>query len=248
MNRYNPDIHHRRSIRLPRYDYSSAGAYFVTLCTHERQCLFGEIVDGEMRLNDFGRIVTAEWIRSGELRAEIEIGEYVVMPNHFHGIVMIDDTVGANGIRPVSHTPDTNGRFRSPSKNIGSMVRGFKSSVTKQINVIRNTPDIPVWQRNYYEHVIRNDADYTRIAEYVADNPRRWAEDTLHPDNFVITSTTGKTNGGGGNVVGAYGNTPGFRSANSKSDTNLKSGERHSGNQGECHSPLRNVTSGDRHE
>lgn len=225
MNRYNPDIHHRRSIRLPRYDYSSAGAYFVTLCTHERQCLFGEIVDGEMRLNDFGRIVTAEWIRSGELRAEIETGEYVVMPNHFHGIVMIDDTVGANGIRPVLHTSAPNGRFRSPSKNIGSMVRGFKSAVTKQINEIRN------------------DADYTRIAEYVADNPRRWAEDRLHPDNFIITSTTGKNNGGGnGNIVGAYGNTPGFRSANAKSG---KQGEC---KMGECHSPLRTPHTGGRHE
>lgn len=243
MNRFNPDIHHRRSIRLQGYDYSRAGAYFVTICAHNRECLFGDIIDGEMRLNDFGRIVAAEWIRSGELRSEIETGEYVVMPNHFHGIVMIDDTVGANGIRPVLHTPATNGRFRSPSKNVGSMVRGFKSSVTKQINVIRNTPDIPVWQRNYYEHVIRDDADYTRIAEYVADNPCRWAEDRLHPDNFVITSTAGKTNGGGdGNIVGAYGNTPGFLSANAKSG---KQGECKTG---ECHSPLRTPRTGGRHE
>ena len=218
MNRFNPDIHHRRSIRLQGYDYSRAGAYFVTICVHNRECLFGDIIDGEMRLNDIGRIVAAEWIRSGELRSEIETGEYVVMPNHFHGIVMIDDTVGANGIRPVLHTPATNGRFRSPSKNVGSMVRGFKSVVTKCINIHRDTPGMPVWQRNYYEHVILDDADYTRIAEYVADNPRRWAEDKLHPDNFDDGANwdrrgngkigdDGKTREKGG-IVGAYGHTP----------------------------------------
>ncbi|MDD2499991.1 MAG: hypothetical protein PHN92_04130 [Geobacter sp.] len=225
---YNHDIHHRRSIRLKGYDYSQAGAYFVTLCAFERECLFGDIFDGEMRLNDFGRIVAAEWMRSAELRAEIEIGEYVVMPNHFHGIVMICEPVGAYGIRPDCIRPDVNGeksgeyhsplpdeRFRSPSKNIGSMVRGFKSAVTKRINIHRDTPGVPVWQRNYYEHVIRDDADYTRIAEYVADNPRRWIEDTLHPDNFkdaiVHANNTGRGNNyirGNGDIVGAYGHTP----------------------------------------
>lgn len=190
---YNPDIHHRRSIRLHGYDYSRSGAYFVTICTHERECLFGEIVDGEMELNDYGRIVTAEWIRCGELRMEIETGEYVVMPNHFHGVVMID-SVGANiharnhnrGARSGAyiHTP-LRDAFGSPSKNIGAMIRGFKSAVTTRINTRRNTPGVPVWQRNYYEHIIRDDADYTRIAEYIIDNPRRWTEDTLHPGNMA---------------------------------------------------------------
>ena len=195
MSRYNSDIHHRRSIRLKGYDYSQAGAYFVTICVHDRECLFGEIVDGEMRLNDFGRIVSAEWIRSGELRSEIEIGEYVVMPNHFHGIVIITDIVGngdvCRGDRPVAPT-----RPGPQPKSIGAMMAGFKSIVTKRINILRDTPGLPVWQRNYHEHVIRNDADYNRIAEYVAYNPQRWIEDKLHPDNFDVAVHT-NINGNG---------------------------------------------------
>jgi hypothetical protein len=89
--KFNPDIHRRRTIRLKGYDYSQAGAYFVTICVHDRECLFGEIVDGEMRMNQFGHIVAAEWLRTAELRAEIALGEFVVMPNHFHGIVLITD-------------------------------------------------------------------------------------------------------------------------------------------------------------
>jgi len=158
---YNPDIHHRRSIRLKGYDYSQAGWYFVTICAKNRECLFGKIVDGEMILNDTGKIVCKEWIKSAKIRKEIEMHEYIVMPNHFHAIVEI--TVGANGIRPddeihpdnggvcngdnegVCHTP-----LRSPSKTVGALIRGFKSSVTKKIG---NS----VWQRNYWEHIIRDD-------------------------------------------------------------------------------------------
>ena len=221
--KYNSDIHHRRSIRLKGYDYSQAGAYFVTICTHDRLCLFGEIVDGEMRLNDFGRIVAAEWIRSGELRSEIETGEYVVMPNHFHGIVMITDIVGngvgCRGDRLVAP------KMPGPQpKSIGAMMAGFKSDVTKRINETRDTSGAPVWQRNYHEHIIRNDADYNRIAEYVAYNPQRWAEDTLHPDNVDVAVHT-NINGNGrivnkrpvgghakiadvANIVGATGRSP----------------------------------------
>ena len=212
MSRYNSDIHHRRSIRLKGYDYSQAGAYFVTICVHDRECLFGEIVDGEMRLNDFGRIVAAEWIRSGELRSEIDIGEYVVMPNHFHGIVIITDIVGngdvCRGDRPVAPTT-----MPGPQpKSIGAMMAGFKSIVTKRINILRDTPGLPVWQRNYHEHVIRNDADYNRIAEYVANNPQRWIEDKLHPDNLDVAAHTNR-NGNGNigvnpDIVGATGRSP----------------------------------------
>ena len=191
--KYNPDIHHRRSIRLKGYDYSQAGAYFVTICANDRECLFGEIVEmigehREMVLNEFGRIVKDEWVRSAEIRSEIELGEFVVMPNHFHGIVHITtQPVGAYGHTPVSHTPVSHTPVRSPSKTIGAMVRGFKSVVTKRINEIRNSPCVPVWQRNYHEHIIRDDADYNRIAEYVIANPHRWIEDKLHPDNFVVS-------------------------------------------------------------
>ncbi|MEI6208044.1 MAG: transposase [Desulfuromonadales bacterium] len=214
--KFNPDIHHRRSIRLKGYDYSQVGAYFVTICAYNRECLFGEIVEmsgenlgenvrenlgerenmgerrsplREMIVNDLGRIVAAEWIHSAEIRAEIELGEFVVMPNHFHGIVLITDDTRIDekqrrGDRPVAQMPVV--QMSGPQqKSIGALLSGFKSAVTKRINETRNSPGVPVWQRNYHEHVIRNDADYNRIAEYVAYNPQRWIEDKLHPDNIV---------------------------------------------------------------
>jgi len=179
-NRYNRDIHHRRSIRLKGYDYFRAGGYFVTICARDRECLFGEIMNGEMRPNEFGRIVRDEWVRSAEIRAEIELGEYVVMPNHFHGMVMVK-------CRGTARRAPTAEQFGKPvSGSLPTVVRSFKSAVTNHINAIRQSPGAPVWQRNYYEHIIRDDADYHRIAEYIADNPRRWAEDTLHPDNVMV--------------------------------------------------------------
>ena len=199
-----PNERHRRSIRLKGYDYSQAGAYFVTICADGKECLFGEIESGVMRLNEYGEIVASEWVRSAEVRSEIDCGDFVVMPNHFHGIVHI---VGAYGNTPIhEHTPISRDEQKkaysrnkgvlpyaptSPSRNIGSMVRGFKGAASRRINAIRNTPGTPVWQGNYYEHVIRNDDDYNRIAEYVANNPQRWMEDSLHPL-----------------FVGAHGNTP----------------------------------------
>jgi REP element-mobilizing transposase RayT len=171
--------HHRRSIRLQAYDYSQAGAYFVTICGQDRVCLFGDIDSGEMILNESGRLVRDEWLKTFEIRTEIQSGEFVVMPNHFHGILIID----ADICRGTARRAPTAERFGRPiSGSLPTIVRAFKSAVTKRINEIRKSPGIPVWQRNYYEHVIRNEDDYRKIAEYIADNPRRWEEDTLHPD------------------------------------------------------------------
>jgi putative transposase len=173
---------HRRTVRLKGYDYSQAGAYFVTLCTHGRKCLFGEIENGLMRLNEYGEIVASEWLNSAEIRSEIECKEFVVMPNHIHGIVYLRPLSGIQAVdladeeRAYCHTP-----LQSPSRNLGAMVRGFKSAVGRRINEIRSMPGASVWQRNYYEHVIRNDADYNDIAEYIATNPQRWPDDALHP-------------------------------------------------------------------
>ena len=221
VNRYNSDRHHRRSIRLKGYDYSRPGAYFVTICTHNRECLFGEIVDGKMRVSEYGRSVRDEWGNTVEIRREIELREFVIMPNHIHGIVIINaQPVGAYGNTPHGNTPHSNtphsntphshAPMRSPSKTLGAMVRGFKSSATKHINTIRKTPGAPVWQRNYFEHIIRDDADYNRISEYIAGNAQRWIEDQLHPDykskkpntTGIDTETVGITG------VGAYGHTP----------------------------------------
>jgi REP element-mobilizing transposase RayT len=173
---FNSDIHHRHSIRLKDYDYSQAGAYFVTLCAWQRECLFGDIVDGEMRLNALGQVVLNEWNRTPEIRKEIEFDVAVVMPNHFHGIICIVDdstSVGATGRSPLPPEP----RPRS----LGAFVGGFKSAVTTQINVIRQNPRCPVWQRNYFERVIRNDAELGRAREYIINNPLKWELDEENP-------------------------------------------------------------------
>jgi REP element-mobilizing transposase RayT len=178
MNRYNPDIHHRRSTRLKGYDYSQEGAYFVTICTHAREFLFGEIVDGQMVVNRFGELAENAWIDLPNHYPHLELDRYVVMPNHFHGVIVL---VGA-GLKPAptNPPPTTDKRHGLPE-----IVRAFKTFSARHINETRNSPGVPVWQRNYHEHIIRNEADFSRIAEYVATNPQRWIEDKLHPDNFV---------------------------------------------------------------
>ena len=176
-----PKETHRRSIRLKEYDYSQPGAYFVTICTHHRQCLFGEAVEDEIVLNDIGKIVKREWMISSEIRQEIQLDAFVVMPNHMHGIVVIREhnPVGATGRSPLHSHHRT-----LPPRSLGSFIAGFKSSITKQINQLRGTPGRPVWQRNYYEHVIRNEIDLEEIREYIQNNPLKWLEDENHPANI----------------------------------------------------------------
>ncbi len=204
---FSPDTHHRRSIRLQGYDYSQAGAYFITLCVHDRECLFGKILDEQMRINQFGRIIEAEWIRLGELREEIELGESVVMPNHFHGILIFKDNITSNSVGAIHELPlpvRQQRRIMALPKIIGR----FKMMTAKRINETRETQGLPVWQRNYYEHVIRDEADYNRIAEYVATNPQQWIEDKMYPDNIVAeiadhTATDHRAAIVGATIVGA---------------------------------------------
>ena len=254
---YNPSIHHRRSIRLKGHDYTQPAAYFVTLCTHEWAHLFGKVVDGAMQLNECSEIVCTEWFQTAVVRPYVvlNLDEFVVMPNHIHGIIWIvgndnsddgvdngsdarddgsggdtprndgagsggagrrddgrrddgagsggagrrDDgagsrggTVGAqrrcaptfapkNATFPPGATPTSTGRAirgATPTNvvpgSLGAIVRSFKSVVTRRINIMRNTPGAPVWQRNYYEHIIRTDRALNAIRRYIADNPRRW--------------------------------------------------------------------------
>jgi putative transposase len=178
--KYDPDKHHRRSIRLPGYDYSQPGAYFVTICAYQRQCIFGEIIDGQMRLNQYGAIVADEWQKSSIIRREIELDAWVVMPNHFHGIVMIaNDCVGANGRSPLHG--DSSPRMKP--KSLSSLMAGFKSITTKKINILRDAPATPLWQRNYYERIIRNPDAMDKICQYIINNPVSWEIDQLHRDN-----------------------------------------------------------------
>lgn len=184
---YNPDIHHRHSIRLREYDYSSDGAYFVTICTWQRECLFGDIVDGEMRLNDMGNIILTEWQNTRIMRNNVELDTFVIMPNHFHAIFFIQNgaTVGAHRRAPglSAELGACNAPLRRQSGSIGSILAGFKSATTKQINIIRNNPGCPVWQRNYYERVIRNDDELSRARDYIVGNPLKWALDKENPTN-----------------------------------------------------------------
>ena len=190
--KYNPNIHHRRSIRLKGYDYSSEGLYFITICCHNKVCLFGHVVNGEMVLNEYGQIAFNEWIKTPEIRPNVELGEFIVMPNHIHGIIRItrrgeshspDCELHSPNIE--SNTPDFMGecnspqryspRLRGPSQTIGAIVRGYKSAVTKKLNELGIGRK--VWQRDYYEHIIRNEQSYYNISNYIVNNPAKWWED-----------------------------------------------------------------------
>ena len=169
-----PDAFHRRSLRLPGYDYTQPGAYFVTLVAQGRLCLFGEIADGEMQLNEVGEIVAQAWQWLARQYPYVDIDEWVIMPNHLHGIIWIvnNDASGRGGSRPAPTTHPVH-----PQKSLGRLIGAFKTTSTKQINILNHTPGAALWQRNYYEHVIRNDDDLRRIREYICNNPLRWALD-----------------------------------------------------------------------
>jgi putative transposase len=185
---YHPDFHHRRSIRLRNYDYAKAGSYFVTICTYQRQCLFGHIVEGEMILNEMGKIVETEWLRSSEIRREISLDCWVVMPNHFHCIVIItsDDN------HQKFSSPDSNSKkqsspedwsIRMKPRSLSSLIGGFKSVTTRQINHFRNAAGTPVWQRNYYDNIVHNQQSLENFRQYIKTNPSLWHVDQLHPQN-----------------------------------------------------------------
>jgi len=188
--KFNPQNHHRRSIRLKGYNYAAAGFCFVTICAHQRQCLFGEIFSGEMRLNKFGQIVAEDWLRSCDIRQEIDFDARVIMPNHLHGNVVIqsadvlrnsedaDDWVEAHGRTPLQYRIV----YWRP-RSLSLLIAGFKSATTKQINILRGAPKTPVWQRNYYEHIIRNEELLQFIHQYIHNNPLSWQDDQLHPEN-----------------------------------------------------------------
>jgi REP element-mobilizing transposase RayT len=188
-------------IRLQNYDYSQPGAYFITICTHKRECLFGKIIETNgirnLVLNRFGKIIRDEWLRTPAIRHEILLDEFIVMPNHFHAIIIITNDVGAYGHTPLqtqirtflqSYTPLQPTTLRSPSKTVGALVRGFKSTITRDINQMRHTPYAPIWQRNYYEHVIRNDEELNRIREYIQYNPTQWELDRENPERNGISA------------------------------------------------------------
>ena len=167
----NPNFQ-RRSIRLQGFDYSSSGAYFITICTQQRECFLSKIVDQEAELSNGGKIVQEVWDKLPLHYTNIELDAFVVMPNHVHGVILLGDTVGA-GLRPALAAE----KRSSLSKIIGS----FKSFSARGINEQRSTPGVPVWQRNYYEHIIRNETSLNAIRQYILSNPAQWAFDKDNP-------------------------------------------------------------------
>jgi len=172
----------RRSIRLQDFDYSQVGGYFVTTCTHDRACLFGNVVVGQMQLNEAGRIVETVWQGSGKSYDDIDLDAFVVMPNHVHGIIVICGPVGAIHESPLRSDSSPKSRTVERRRMLLSKIIGrFKMVSAKKINVLRNTPGVEVWQRNYYEHVIRNEDSLRQIQQYIVDNPAQWDFDRENP-------------------------------------------------------------------
>lgn len=168
--KFDPKIHHRHTIRLQGYDYSQAGAYFVTIVVHGRECLFGEIVDGKMVLNEFGKIVQRAWFDLPKHNPHVELGAFCIMPNHVHAVIIII-AVGA-GLRPAPTRPHP----------LSEIVRAFKSFSARRINELRKLQGVPVWQRNYYEHIIRSEEEHNRIHLYIESNPANWTKDNENPE------------------------------------------------------------------
>jgi REP element-mobilizing transposase RayT len=177
--KYDPAKHHRRSIRLQGYNYATPGAYFVTICTRNKECLLGEIsAEGQMQLNDMGRMVTECWNAIPTHFPHITLDTYIVMPNHIHGIITLG--VGAkHSLNFANASPlPANG---TQSGSLGAIIQNFKSISTRKINAQRAMPGIPVWQRNYWERIVRDESELGHIRQYIANNPRRWAFDRANP-------------------------------------------------------------------
>ena len=165
------------SARLRNWDYGWAGAYFVTICTKNRVCFFGDVVNGDMKLWPIGVVAKNEWLKTFEMRPDmnLQMGEYVVMPNHFHAIIIIGrNEYNMRRNRP----PEPQNKFGVQSKNLASVIRGFKIGVTR--NARRINPDF-AWQSRFHDHIIRDEKSYNNIARYILDNPAKWENDVFNP-------------------------------------------------------------------
>ncbi len=253
---YDANIHHRRSIRLPGYDYTQEGAYFVTMVTAHRECLFGEVVEAAVRLSPLGMVAAACWQAIPQHFPGVELDVWVIMPNHVHGIIVLPGSavvggasvadaagpgsvsagarlgVGAQHAAPLpgiasppgvaTPTPDSSAPGAPPPGvaapppatvgapvgahrvgaqhaaplpgiapapdvprvapgSLGAIVRSFKSAVTKQAREMAWMPGVPLWQRNYYEHIVRNERELERLRRYIDENPERWELDLENP-------------------------------------------------------------------
>ncbi len=197
--KFDPHQHHRRSIRVKGYDYTEPGAYFVTIITYRRDPLFGKIengitpYEGNVVLNDFGKIADECWRAIPEHFPTVDLGAHMIMPNHVHGVIVIradesalrlamtdDERRGAALLRPY-HDNDNPHKINVKPGSLGAIVRSYKSAVSYRINKEHNATGI--WQRNYYEHIIRSADEANRIHLYIESNPAQWDEDDENPSN-----------------------------------------------------------------
>lgn len=181
-------------MRLSSWDYSWDGSYFITICTQNRRCIFGNVINSQIKLSPIGDIVIEEWFKSFDIRNELFCDAFVIMPNHLHAIVRIDNNRidSLRSSKPEKHPAGTHSRATEgmeknkhgvayrPPKSISSFVAGFKSASTKRINKLRNSPEEKVWQARFHDHIIRSEEDYQRIFEYIKYNPQKWEEDKYH--------------------------------------------------------------------
>lgn len=178
--KYNPNIHHRRSIRLKGYDYGQAGLYFITICCQDRICRFGSVVNGKMKLNNCGMVAYNEWIKLSERFPNFELDVFQIMPNHMHGIILLNNIpLEAELITAQNDIEKT----EKVAPTIGNIVGAYKSLVVKgclEIYKSKNVTLGKLWQRNYYEHIIRNEKSYRNISQYIINNPAKWADDKFH--------------------------------------------------------------------
>lgn len=177
---FDPEEHHRRSIRVPGYDYSE-GMFFVTICTHDRECLFGEITDGIMTLNQAGSIVQAYWQSIPARFPHVALDAFVIMPNHVHGIWWLrergEPLATRSGSLDQERRANASPLQGAQAGSVGAIIQGFKSSTTIRINRVNLTPGRTIWQRNYYEHIIRSEKSLDAIRQYIEANPSGWLND-----------------------------------------------------------------------
>ena len=170
----------RRSIRLQGYDYSWPGWYYVTVCVRDRQCVLGKVIADKIGLNQFGEVTQKCWEWLPRQYSYVELDDFVIMPNHIHGIIIINGLPRRGG----SRTAPTEAK----PKSLGRLIGAFKTTSTKEINTIRRTPGGVFWQRGYYEHIIRNDRDLYNIRQYISNNPLQWAIDVENQECSALSS------------------------------------------------------------
>jgi len=205
MSNYNPNLHKRQSTRLKGYDYSKEGNYFLTICCQDKECLFGDVVNGKMILNNIGEVVNECWLKIPNHFPKVKLKEYVIMPNHIHGIIelindekSVSNNTAVENLRvinlkaeneqllnfiPIKNSIIQNNFQKCTPRSIGSIIKGFKIGVTKWIRDKNNFEPIlieSVWQRNYHEHIIRDNREYEKIVKYIINNPSKWEIDKLH--------------------------------------------------------------------